>query len=218
MAASSAARNTSLTGTLRVPLVPDDGSAGAWEWRTFDYQPRLWRDALHHGVRLGPGFVTAETYLLAGQSPANVKLRNDRVEVKQPIETGRSGVERWTPLGTQMFPLTRNAMNLLCDAWRRPRVNVHPSLLTPADLVSYLCSHAPDVRVVPLRKWRRAYRVHGCMVERTTVLVGGAVFESLSFAHPDAEALNAALQCLYLKPARNTNYVTWLKGLVDLPL
>jgi hypothetical protein len=188
----------------------------AWEWRSFDYQPQLWRAALLRGVRTGPGSMTAETYLLAGRSPDSVKLRSDRVEVKQPLHTDSAGLQRWNPVVSAMFPLTRGTMDMLFHAWRRPGVDVLPPLITPTDLVSYLYSHAPDVRVIPLRKWRRAFRVRGCAVERTTVLVGGAVLESFSIAHEDAATLEYVVRSLHLPLERNTSYVAELKRLVGL--
>lgn len=195
-----------------------DATVLAWEWRSFDYQPQLWRAALLRGVRTGPGTMTAETYLLAGRSPDSVKLRNDRVEVKQVAHTDPAGLEQWNPVVSERFPLARSAMGMLCDAWRRPRVDVHPALLTSAELVSYLYSHMPDVRVIPLRKWRRGYRVHGCIVERTTVLVGGTVLESFSMAHEDAATLVNVIRSLHLAVERNTSYVAELKQLVGLPV
>jgi hypothetical protein len=200
------------------PACKPAGGAPAltWEWRSFDYQAHQWRAALLRGVRTGSGWMTAETYLLADQSPNSVKLRHDRVEVKQVVHVDADGLEQWKPVGSEAFPLTRAGMHMLCDVWRRPRLEVYASFDTPANLVSYLYKHAADVRVIPLRKWRRGYRVEGCTVERTTVLVGGGVVESLSFEHPDGGTLAAVLRSLHLNPERNTSYVTWLKRLAGL--
>ena len=185
-----------------------------WEWRSFDYRPQLWQEALRGAAAAGSGALTAETYLLTRQSTSNVKLRDDRVEVKRLLQTDGAGLEQWRPVLKAAFPLAPNVLAELCDHWQRPRPDVCPLLPTSEHLLSFLARQAPDVRVIPLRKWRRAYRLHECTAERATVLVDGGLLETLSLEQADPALLLAALQTLHLDKERNTNYVLALKRLV----
>ena len=196
------------------PAVSAPAPAPRWEWRSFDYRPELWEEVLRGAVASGPGAPTAETYFLTRQSASNVKLRGERVEVKQLLETDAAGLELWRPVLKAAFPLAPDVLAELCDYWRRPRPDVCPPLPTPEHLLSFLARQAPDVRVIPLRKWRRAYRLEECIAERATVLVEGGPLETLSLEHADPVLLHAALRTLHLDQARNTNYVLALKRLV----
>ena len=74
-----------------------------WEWRTF---------GTHFGIaetrfaELTPGAVqeSDELYFLGG-SGANVKMRDDLMDIKVLREVSAEGLERWEPVMKQPFPL-----------------------------------------------------------------------------------------------------------------
>jgi exopolyphosphatase/guanosine-5'-triphosphate,3'-diphosphate pyrophosphatase len=74
-----------------------------WEWRTF---------GAHFGIaetrfaELTPGAVqeSDELYFLGG-SGANVKVRDDLMDIKVLREVSAEGLERWEPIMKQPFPL-----------------------------------------------------------------------------------------------------------------
>src|SRR5215510_4994010 len=74
-----------------------------WEWRTF---------GTHFGIaktrfaKLMPGSVreSDELYFLGG-SGANVKVRDDLMDIKVLREVSAEGLERWEPVMKQPFPL-----------------------------------------------------------------------------------------------------------------
>src|SRR5262245_19202710 len=74
-----------------------------WEWRTF---------GSHFGIaetrfaELTPGAVeeSDELYFLGG-SGANVKVRDDLMDIKVLREVNAEGLERWEPVMKQPFPL-----------------------------------------------------------------------------------------------------------------
>ena len=75
-----------------------------WEWRTF---------GAHFGIaetrfaQLTPGAVqeSDELYFLGG-SGANVKVRDDLLDIKVLREVSAEGLERWEPVMKQPFPLS----------------------------------------------------------------------------------------------------------------
>src|SRR5215467_11149604 len=74
-----------------------------WEWRTF---------GTHFGVaearfaEMTPGNVqeSDELYFLGGNG-ANVKVRDDLMDIKVLREVGEDGLERWEPVMKEAFPL-----------------------------------------------------------------------------------------------------------------
>lgn len=182
-----------------------------WEWRTFDYQPSLWQEAMHDAVRTVPLVMTAETYLPTRQSPCNVKLRGELLDVKQLVRTNVEGLELWEPILRSEFPLAPSLLPQLCGLWQSPCPDVCPQVPTPEHLLSFVSHSMPDVRIVPLRKWRRRIRLHDCDGERVTILVEGKLLECLSLEHSDSATLLAALKALHLDGERNTSYLRAIK-------
>ena len=78
-----------------------------WEWRTFgqDFGP-----AEPQFAALGPEKVqkSAEVYLLADGSDANVKIRDQLLDIKQLECVNHDGLEQWRPVLKEPFPSKRS--------------------------------------------------------------------------------------------------------------
>jgi len=170
-----------------------------WEWRSFDFQPQIWHDAVRDAVRTGTHTLTAETYFLSGQSTSSVKLRDDCLEVKRLIGTGEYGMELRRRDRVRVFPISVHAAAGLFDAWMQPLPAACAGFGTPEHLLSYIAQQVPDMRVVTVRKWRRVYRIHECEVDWTRVLISGQLLDSLSVTGPDARKLRGTLRALHLE-------------------
>src|SRR5262245_8746876 len=74
-----------------------------WEWRTFGAHFGI---AETHFAEMTPGAVqeSEELYFLGG-SGANIKVRNDVMDIKALREVNADGLERWEPIMKQPFPL-----------------------------------------------------------------------------------------------------------------
>jgi hypothetical protein len=171
---------------------------GRWEWRSFDFQPQIWHDAVRDAVRIATHTLTAETCFLAGQSSSSVKLRDGRLDVKRLSRTGEYGMELRRPERAREFPLAARAVAGLFDEWKRPLRASCRGFLAPEDLISYVAQRVPHVRIVPVRKWRRVYRTSGCDVEWASALISGQLLESLSLASGDARTLRDTLRALHV--------------------
>ncbi len=189
------------------------GGPARWEWRTFDYQPQRWQEVLSGGVRSNEGSLRSETYLITPQCPSDVKLRDGVVEVKHLVMTDPDGLERWRLLHSEGFPMTPDVVAALCHVWQCDNDIPEAALPTAEHLFAVLARHATGVRIVPARKWRRSYQIHGCAAERATVLAGGALLETLSLEHEDPAALRRALRLLRLDREPNTSYPLALRRL-----
>ncbi|MES2304332.1 MAG: hypothetical protein V4558_02455 [Gemmatimonadota bacterium] len=182
-----------------------------WEWRTFDFQPERWARLLRQ-VELTPATAPShETYLLTPRSPDNVKIREGRVEVKRLLRTSPAGLELWRPALKAEFPLDPDTVLALCHAWRCEQPETIPTIATPDALITWVTRALPEVRVIPIRKIRRRFRLGACEGESVTLDSGNARLESLALEHHDPAVLNEALAELQLSGARNINYVAGLK-------
>ena len=74
-----------------------------WEWRTFGSHFGV---AEHRFAELTPGVVqeSDELYFIGGHG-ANVKVRDDLMDIKVLQEVGADGLERWEPVLKKAFPL-----------------------------------------------------------------------------------------------------------------
>ena len=185
-----------------------------WEWRSFEYKPHLWQEAMAGSVRTTPLVMTSEIYLPTRRSPCNVKIRHELLDVKQLRTTDAAGLELWEPTLKCGFPLPPETLDALCHDWQCLRPDTVPSLPTPEHLLSFISRSLPDVRIVPLRKWRRRIRLADCDGERVTILIEGRLLESLSLEHQDPAVLLAALKALRLDQEENTNYLRAIKGVL----
>src|SRR5271166_3634914 len=86
-----------------------DPIVSRWEWRTFgqDFgaaEPRL--------AALGAEKVqnSEEIYLLASGSDANVKIRDELMDIKILEGVDSSGLEKWRPVFKEPFPLSAAAV------------------------------------------------------------------------------------------------------------
>ena len=75
-----------------------------WEWRTFGRAGPV-ADAAFDATEASPVAESDETYFLTG-SGANVKIRDELVDIKLLRETDANGLERWEPVLKRPFPLS----------------------------------------------------------------------------------------------------------------
>jgi exopolyphosphatase/guanosine-5'-triphosphate,3'-diphosphate pyrophosphatase len=141
-----------------------------WEWRTFVPHAAMIDDAF---TGLSPTGVAEsdETYFLADPS-ANVKIRDDLLDIKLLREVGADGLERWEPVLKRAFPLPPADVGTVLAA-----LGIAAAAPT-ADGVSReafqaIVDGSARVRTAPVHKRRVRYTIGGCMAERSEVDVAG---------------------------------------------
>ena len=106
----------------------------------------------------------------------------------------------------------------LCALWECDAPPECPTIIGPDDLYAFLSHHLHDVQVLPARIWRRDYRLHDCVVQRATMLVGGSVLEMLAFEHSDLATLRSALRAVRLTGEENTSCLAALRRQLGWPV
>jgi exopolyphosphatase / guanosine-5'-triphosphate,3'-diphosphate pyrophosphatase len=184
-----------------------------WEWRTFGTSFGGAETALD---RLTPSALqeSDELYFLpASFTRANVKIRDDLLDIKVLEEVDRSGLERWVPVLKAGFPLDRTDVERACEALgvRAPVPGLHSSTL--AELQDTL--REQGVRPVAIHKRRVRYSVGGCMAELADVTADGSAVRTIAVESEDPSAVLAAIDSLRLGVYVNTNYTQGLAAMVE---
>lgn len=183
-----------------------------WEWRTF------FADALppHLAERITledePPEEGDEIYVVAAESPHNVKVRHGRIDIKLLEATDR-GLERWRPTLKARFPVEPPAIRAAFDAWRLPAPIVLPAHASLDEFVNEVVRPVPALRLVYLHKTRKRTVIQGCAAEHAVLRVEGDRWHTVAVEDSDPERVLTAVASLDLGPRANTSYPAALKAI-----
>jgi exopolyphosphatase/guanosine-5'-triphosphate,3'-diphosphate pyrophosphatase len=188
-----------------------------WEWRTFrqDFggaEPRFAALTPEKTQR------SAEVYVLVIGSNANVKFRDNLLDIKQLECVNDDGLEQWRPLLKEPFPLAPAIVAQLLAALGLPAVLMDGGATTFEALVAGLESRKmATIRTVRVTKTRNRYHVHGCAGELTDVLGDGQKVRTVAIESEDPAKVMAAVRAMDLDRYPNINYPRGLKQLIGIP-
>jgi exopolyphosphatase / guanosine-5'-triphosphate,3'-diphosphate pyrophosphatase len=184
-----------------------------WEWRAFGRSFGSAEDAL---VPISPERTEEgdETYLVSGVS-ANVKVRDDLMDVKVLREVNADGLERWEPVMKQGFPLAAKDVSDVLQALDVPAAKPTRATYTLDGFLNELIQPDDLARVVKVHKRRNRFTVAGCMAELADVVADGRPTRTLAIESEDAAAVIAAVRAIGLGGYTNTSYPRALASLID---
>ncbi|HEX5014778.1 MAG TPA: hypothetical protein VFV72_11550 [Candidatus Limnocylindrales bacterium] len=186
-----------------------------WEWRTFAHRvPRA--DAVFETLEPSAVAESDETYFLSPASTANVKIRDELIDIKVLREVDADGLERWEPVLKRPFPLAPEDLATVLDAIGVARDGLGGDQ-APTSQDRFLANVAADprARTVPVHKRRVRYTVNGCMAERSEVEAGGHQSLTIAVESTDRPAVVEAVRSLGLGDYLNTNYAAGLALVID---
>jgi len=184
-----------------------------WEWRSFDRQFGTAESRLKSQT---PGGLqeSDEIYLLHGTGD-NVKVRDGLMDVKVLKEVGEAGLEQWTPVMKQAFPLPAADVARVPQALRLPAQSLSRKSYTLEEFIADFASPGTPIRAVAVHKRRARYTIGGCMAELSEVVADGKATRTIAVESEDAAAVIRAVRELGLAGYRNTSYPRGLADLVD---
>jgi exopolyphosphatase/guanosine-5'-triphosphate,3'-diphosphate pyrophosphatase len=184
-----------------------------WEWRAFGRSFGSAEDAL---VPISPERTEEgdEIYLVSGAS-ANVKVRDDLMDVKVLREVNADGLERWEPVMKQGFPLAAKDVSDVLQALDVPAPKPARATYTLDAFLNELIQPDDLARVVKVHKRRNRFTVAGCMAELADVVADGRPTRTLAIESEDAAAVIAAVRAIGLGGYTNTSYPRALASLID---
>jgi exopolyphosphatase / guanosine-5'-triphosphate,3'-diphosphate pyrophosphatase len=183
-----------------------------WEWRAFARR-FLTAEDVFAGLAHDPAVESEELYLLS-DGDANVKVRDDLMDIKVLREVDDAGLERWEPIMKEPFPLTGDAAARVFDAR-----GVAPPALSgdpyPLDrFLDELVRPHDAVRAVRVAKRRTRYSLAGCMAEMTEVRAEGRSTTTVAIESERAHDVVEAVRQAGLDGYRNTSYPKGLRALI----
>jgi exopolyphosphatase / guanosine-5'-triphosphate,3'-diphosphate pyrophosphatase len=186
-----------------------------WEWRTFRQD---FREAEPRLSALAPDKVqhSAEVYVLVIDSDANVKYRDNLLDIKRLECVNDDGLEQWRPLLKEPFPLAPATIAQVRAALGLPATLINGDAITFDALVAALESPAATIRTVSVTKIRTRYHIHGCAAELTDIVADGRKVRTVAIEDQDPVRVIAAVRALELDHYPNINYPRGLKQLLGM--
>jgi exopolyphosphatase/guanosine-5'-triphosphate,3'-diphosphate pyrophosphatase len=187
-----------------------------WEWRTFgqEFGAAETRFAALAAEKVQK---SEEIYLVAADSDANVKIRDQLMDIKLLECVDANGLEQWRPALKEPFPLGPSAIAQVRAALGLPTMRSSPAgSLSLERLLADLAPSGGPVRKVDVRKTRTRYHVHGCVAELTDVIVDGKTVRTVAIEDADAAKVIAAVCAMALDGYANTSYPRGLKQVIGL--
>jgi exopolyphosphatase / guanosine-5'-triphosphate,3'-diphosphate pyrophosphatase len=184
-----------------------------WEWRSFGEGFGAAEAALA-ALTAGPPEESEELYLLSPVG-ANVKVRDELMDIKLLREVNADGLERWEPVMKQGFPLPAAEASRVLDALGvvpPPRTR---DAYTLAQFLAELVEPSGDVRPVRVHKRRVRSTLGGCRAEVADVEADGRAVRTIAIESEDASAVIAAVRSAGLDGQVNTSYPRGLAALMD---
>jgi exopolyphosphatase/guanosine-5'-triphosphate,3'-diphosphate pyrophosphatase len=156
-----------------------------WEWRAFGRSFGAAEDAL---VPITPERTEEgdEIYLVAGVN-ANVKVRDDLMDVKVLREVDADGLERWEPVIKQAFPLAAKDVSEVLHALGVPAPELTRATYTLEGFLNELIRPNDLARVVKVHKRRNRFTFAGCMAELADVVADGRPTRTLAIESEDPQ-------------------------------
>ena len=164
-----------------------------WEWRTFGND---FGEAEQRFAALARKNVqtSGEVYLLVRGSDANVKYRDNVLDIKQLERVNEDGLEQWRPLLKAPFPLAADAITHVLAAFELPATSLKSTTPSFDELRARIESTSPDIRGVQVSKTRVRYQVHGCVAELTDVVAEGKTVRTIAIEDADPARVIAAVR------------------------
>jgi exopolyphosphatase/guanosine-5'-triphosphate,3'-diphosphate pyrophosphatase len=186
-----------------------------WEWRTFGREFGI-AETRFTALEAAQVQKSEETYLLTDGSDANVKIRNDLLDIKILEHVDQNGLEQWRPVLKESFPLGDPVIAQLRGVLGLPRGALRPERLSLDQLLADLANSARNVHVVGVRKKRTRYDVHGCIGEITEVVADEREIRTVAIEDADSAKVIVAVRAMGLEHFPNTSYPRGLKQLMGL--
>lgn len=188
-----------------------------WEWRTFgqEFGPaeRHFASLLVENVQH-----SKEVYLVSTLTDANVKIRDELLDIKILERVDAHGLEQWRPALKAPFPIDASTVRTTREALGLTELLISPTALALEELLSELAGAGSPVRVVHVSKTRTRYRIEGCTAELTEVIADGTEVRTVAVEDVDPDKVIAAVRAMELERYPNVSYPRGLKQLLGLSI
>ena len=168
-------------------------------------QPRLWNGKT---VLLQARSMPTETYVLSRHTrDANVKVRDDLLDIKLKVGETPEGYEIFQPSGKFQFPVSREQLRAIAVHLRVTLPDESSTDIVTFDDFVAIAQRHPDLAPVTVTKTRWGFVIDDVTCEYAQVFFNGAMVESACVESTDHEAMRRVIAMLGLDTYPNTNYL-----------
>ncbi|MGC1861751.1 MAG: hypothetical protein WA733_11655 [Methylocystis sp.] len=184
---------------------PDGNCAPRWEWRTFGAGLPEIEAKLGPTTRIEPRR-SGEIYLLSSATPHSAKIRDGALEVKRLLQVDSSGLEQWSPVFKERFPLSAPMLRSAFAALDLRPIATRRDLYDFEEFLSEVGSNDQPMRAVEVKKTRHQFMYRDCVAEFDRMHIGPVARESFCIESEDPSKVIAAVHEMGLDPHANINF------------
>ena len=184
-----------------------------WEWRTFG--TRFGSAEAAFAALTPEGTKDSDELYLLVPGGANVKVRDELLDIKVLEETDANGLEQWMPVMKQEFPLRAGDVAKVFAALGVAIPPLDRDAYSLDQLLDELVEPSIAIRSVNVHKHRVRFVVGGCMAELSDVIVEGRSTRTIAVESEDGAAVTGAVHDLGLGGYLNTNYIRGMTRAID---
>ncbi len=186
-----------------------------WEWRTFgDQFGDAEKKIREHGE---PRIRTSEEfYILSRSSNDNTKIRDELMDIKTLLRVNDFGLEQWTPILKEGFPIPINGLAIVYKAWNLPFPDFKRDEYTFEQFIEELVKPNENLVLVNVKKERHGYLIDEAIVEIAEVEANGKHIRTVAVEHADPDLVVKVVKDLGLEKYEIVNYIKALKRLEGL--
>jgi exopolyphosphatase/guanosine-5'-triphosphate,3'-diphosphate pyrophosphatase len=190
------------------PVIP------RWEFRVFaqEFGRAEHRIRSHESTSLRE---TREVYVVSLRSRANVKVRDDFLDLKTLQEVDRHHLEQWLPVIKTGFPASAEDCGQVLEALGCA-IELQRDSYTWEQLASEVVESVPDLHLVDVNKKREGFLVHDCLAEIVDLEFAGDPIRTIAVEQEDSERAWETVLELGLGEWENVNYVEAMKRMLNL--
>jgi hypothetical protein len=156
-----------------------------------------------------------EVYILSRHTnEANVKIRDELLDIKIKVGETAEGYEIFQPRGKFSFPVKKEELAIIFDNLLAP-ISPEKSSYSYEEFLDLVDSHA-DLAAIDVEKERYGFSVDGVICEYAEVLFNGALVETACAESEDYKAMKEVIQKLEIADFENTNYLIAAKRVVGI--
>jgi hypothetical protein len=157
----------------------------------------------------------AETYFLsAHNNEANVKVREDLLDIKTKVGETPAGYEIFQPRGKFKFPVKKADITTILSYLE---VNMDLDRETwSLEKFTEMARRHPDLVPVTVEKMRYGFTIDGVICEYAQVWFNGALLESACCESDNYKSMRNAIKALGIETMPNTNYLKAAKRVVGM--
>ncbi len=181
-----------------------------WEWRTFGNNLRGYMQKFEPFEKIGVK-ESEETYILSRRSDDNIKIRFEMVDIKTLLRRSPDGIEQWTVLGKNGFPVDINQLALIFKAFGIALPWLDKDEYEYDEFMNGIVANLPDLVMVEVTKTRHIFNIEGGICEFAEVTFNEKPIQTIAFEHEDIDLVRKLAKRFVEENTPNINYIRAMK-------